>query len=217
MKAEIFGEVKVINGLYGTPPAGQFALETLASPHWDHCREQFLGKMKNDLQGFYFSHGANQSENIAYFLAKFEEILEITDFSSFQKTNISTILWVIPSKFWMNCVLKKSLLTLLLRVGINYNPETNNFDEALFSDGFAENKYARETKNAIMRFLFGFTEYRGTIPGSDCTWDGGSTLMKHGWHAEFVDAGIPQVCRKLVRSKNTIYEPISIGIESLWA
>jgi len=219
-----FGNKKPLNQCYSVPAEGQFALETNdeKSLYWDHCREQFLGKFKEDITGFYFSHKADQGVNIAGFVLKFEEIVgaEIKNlsFSNFSETGRETVLWIEPSDFWRNCLLKKSLLTLLLRCGSNYDNAKDNFDDAIFGDKYNENKYARDTKSAIMRFLFGFTKFSGTLSQTvpTQTMATNSTLIRHGWHAEFDKNTIHDVRRKLIHPSDESQEISLVGAESLW-
>jgi len=219
-----FGDKKPFSQCYSAPAEGQFALEAEGekSLYWDHCREQFLGKFKEGIAGFYFSHKAEQGVNVAGFVLKFEEIvgaeLKSLSLSHFSETCRETVLWVEPSDFWRSCLLKKSLLTLLLRCGSNYDNTRDNFDDALFAPEYSENKYVRETKNAIMRFLFGFTKFSGNLSQSVPVQAMGttSTLIRHGWHAEFEKNTIYDVRRKLIRPSDESNEVLLVGSESLW-
>jgi hypothetical protein len=216
-----FGAKKSFDRCYSVPSEGQFSLETNGEKplHWDHCREQFLGRFKEDVSGFYFSHKIDKSIDIAAFILKFENILstEIKDFhfSRFSRTERETVLWVEPSDFWKNCILKKSLLTLLLRCGANYEIIKDNFDNALFGIEYSENKYVRDTKNAVVRFLFGFTKFSGkinqTIQSANT-----STLIRHGWHAEFDKNSVYDVRKKLIRASDDCCEISFLESESLW-
>lgn len=218
-----FGVKKPLSSYYSVPSEGQFALEPepsqFASLHWDHCREQFLGKFKKDTPGFYFSHKQNCRVNIAGFILKFEEIIRAENAevspTIFCETERDTAMWIEPNSFWRNCIMKKSLFTLLLRCASNYDVEKDNFDDAIFGCNYKENKYARETKSAIMRFLFGFTKFAGTLTKSVPTISGNSTLIRHGWHAEFDRNSIYEVRRKLVRPIES-NEVSLVGVESLW-
>lgn len=212
-----FGDKKSFGQFYLVPPQGQFALEAEGEKplHWDHCREQFLGKFKENIPGFYFSHKPGKGINVAGFLLKFEEIISYEfkslKFSHFRETEKETVLWIEPSVFWRTCLLKKSLMTLLLRCGLNYDGEKDNFDDALFNIEYSENKYVRETKNAIMRFLFGFTKFTGNFVVPE-----GTTLIRHGWHAEFEKNSVYDVRRKLIRPSDECHEVSLVGAESLW-
>ena len=214
MKAQ-FGETKIINMSYGSPPPGNFALEPIStkSIHWDHCREQFAPKFNSSIRGFYFSHPNEKHHNVGEFLTKFEEILECKNFSTFCKTSRSSILWVEPSRFWLDCQMKKSLLTIILRCGINYNLDSENFDAALFDEIYIkENIWARETKKAILRFLFGFTKFTGKyIEVLE-----GTTIIKHGWKEEFCSLSEQDIRQRLILPDNKEKETNIVGIESLW-
>ena len=219
-----FGDKKSLSQCYAAPAEGQFALDADKdkSLHWDHCREQFLGKFHESIPGFYYSHKPQKGEDVAGFVLKFEEIInsesqQTFPFSTFSQTEKENILWIQPSPFWKSCLMKKSLLTLLVRCGLNYQCDKDNFDNALFAD-HNENRYARETKNAVMRFLFGFTKFTGntsqSVPVS--AMGSTSTLIRHGWHVEFEKNSIYDIRRKLVRPDGEPTEVSIVGIESLW-
>lgn len=217
-----FGDKKPLSSYYSVPADGQFALEPEPdkSLHWDHCREQFLGKFKENISGFYFSHKYHRGVNIAGFILKFEEIIRAEnniELTTFRETERDTALWIEPSNFWRNCIMKKSLLTLLLRCGTNYDNEADNFDDALFGGNYNENKYARDTKSAVLRFLFGFTKFVGSLQQSVPPMGNNinSTLIRHGWHAEFDKNSIYEIRRKLVRPIESS-EVLLVGAESLW-
>jgi len=210
-----FGAVKEFKQSYSLPPVGNFALEVEPpkAPHWDHCREQFASKFNEAVQGFYYSVHTNTCEDVAEFLVKCEEIIGVDDFSTFSKTEKSTILWVVPSKFWLDCEMKRSFLTMVLRCGLNYSRDKDNFDEALFSEMYKENKWARETKSATMRFLFGFTRWTEQRPRDTTPY----MNSKHGWHEEFSRMDNLGIRKKLALPEGKVIEPSIIGVESLWA
>jgi hypothetical protein len=209
-----FGSTKDFKQAYSLPPVGNFALEVEPpkTPHWDHCREQFASKFNESISGFFYSIHPNTAEDVAEFLAKCEEVIGLTETSLFAKTEKPTILWVVPSSFWVGCDMKRSFLTMMLRCGLNFDAKKDNFDEALFSETFKENKWARETRAATLRFLFGFTSYQG--PPRDTT-----TYMssKHGWHEEFSKLDNLSIRKKLALPEGEVRETTVIGVESLWA
>lgn len=213
-----FGALKHINAMYITSSLGQFALEPDINKtiSWDHCREQFLGKMNVDMKGFYFSHQSHKSEDVAIFLKTIEKILEINieeiSFSKFCKTDKDHIMWIEPSSFWMDCILKKSLLTLLLRVSLNFDKIKNNFDECIFGE-YSENKLLKETKSAFVRFMFGFTKFDGVLPMAAT--NPTSNLIRHGWHGEFNYNDLAMVKRKLKSAKQKNYDNY-FGFDFLW-
>ena len=210
-----FGPNKEFKQSYSLPPVGNFALEVdpPKTPHWDHCREQFASKFNETVQGFYYSVHPNTCEDVAEFLAKCEEIVGIDAQSSFCKTDKSTILWIAPSQFWLYCDMKRSFLTMVLRCGLNYNREKDNFDEAMFSESFKENKWARETRAATMRFLFGFTRWLDQRPRDKTPYE----TNKHGWHEEFSRMDDLGIRKKLALPEGEVRETSIIGVESLWA
>ena len=71
--------------------------------------------------------------------AKCETILDVEK-SAYRKTPKNTVLWVEPSPFWRACGLRRSVLTAFLRSGLNYSVVGDNFDDAMFSDAYAENR-----------------------------------------------------------------------------
>jgi len=216
----IFKEDKEFKACYGDPPVGNFALDfdVTGRVHWDHCREQFASKFDETINGFYFSHPEYKSHNCAEFLTKFENVVGIYDSeipficSSFAKTSKSKITWVEPSNFWIEHPIKRSLLTIILRCGINYDIDKDNFEDTLFSEEYKENVYLRDSKSATMRFMFGFTEYCGELP----TIGAYTTVIKHGWREEFSRMNDDMIRKKLRLPKNQMSECSVIGIDALW-
>lgn len=222
-----FGSIKDLKQAYSLPPVGNFALEVEfpKTPAWDHCREQFAAKFNETVKGFFYSVrssewivGGGQAEDVASFLLKCEEIIGIGEmqepypYSSFSKTTKEAILWVEPSSFWLGCEMKRSILTAFLRCALNYNRSKKNFDEAMFSESFSENKWVKETKSATLRFLFGFTRWT-EVPKERTPY----TTNKHGWHEEFKALDNVNVRKKLALPEGAAKETSIIGVESLWA
>lgn len=211
-----FGPVKEITGNnLHSPPDGNYAIEPPEDKaiHWDHCREQFAAKFTDvSKPGFYFSHPANKGVDIANFLAKFEHITFTQPVSSFSLTNRENVLWVQVASFWMPCHIKRSLLTILLRCGINYDSAKDNFDDALFGD-YKESFYLKETRSAVLRFMFGFTEFSGRLPVETFQ----ASIIKYGWREEFLKVDDAGVRRRLTLPANKPKESSIVGVESLWA
>lgn len=218
MKAQ-FGENKEDVVFYSDPSVGNFALEpekpseneAQRSPHWDHCREQFAAKYKSPVANFYFAHPPDKGNDIAEFLTKFENVCGIENFSLFRKTNKKIILWVEPSKFWLNCFIKRSLLTLIIRCGINYDTEKDNFDDCLFGD-YKECLFLKETKLAVLRFMFGFTKWTSEMPDTPYV----ASIIKHGWREEFQKCDEAKVKSLLILPEGKSVESSLVGIDSLW-
>jgi hypothetical protein len=212
MKAKFEEEPKKIK-THVQPPIGNYALDSdpAAYVHWYHCREQFAVKFIENTIGFYFSHPHGKSFDIGEFITKFESILNIDNISRFAKTEKETVLWIEPSKFWKDCQIKRSLLTLIVRCGINYDSKKDNFDDALFGQ-YKESAYIKETRSAVLRFMFGFTRFTGIIAPVMPS----ATVVKHGWREEFLKIDDVAVRRKLALPEDTKKETSIVGVESLW-
>lgn len=131
---------------------------------WYKCRDLWHTRMgKPDI--FFLAHESGKSKNIISFMKKVESNLNLEQKSEYGLTQKKFIIYIKPSKWWLQKPIKRSLFTLLLRCGTNYLPKKNNFYEALQSE-----KFIFETKNAVLRFLSGFTNYHGRV---------------RGWHNQF--------------------------------
>ena len=180
-------KVKQCNQLMGNPEMGYFALfkpDPNCSPSWEKCRETFAGYFDSTVSGFYFSCEENHRENIARFINKFEMVIDIAEKSQFYLTDKPFAIWIEPSAFWRECVIKRSLLTALCRCGTKYNWELDNFDEALWSQ-----TYTKNTECAVKRFLFGFTKLIFSHDGAN----------KTGWQSIFENKTVDQIRKQMVR------------------
>lgn len=188
------------------PSHGSFASQN--KPHdWTSCREQFFLDFKVSDEGFYFSHEKGETEQVASFIRQVEKVLDLEEYSSFAPTTCPHVMWVEPSDFWVDQLLKLSLFTILLRCGRNYDWGEDNFEEALFSYYLSET-----TKDAVLRFLFGHTEVM-----SDVDIDFNSDLRyKIGWHKTFANKSQSYVKSKLVRPYDGSPTPCLVGVNSLW-
>jgi len=159
--------------------SGNHGSYTLESPfNFEICRERFAAIFKIDTEGFYFKHPQNRGLCIAEFIHKIENLLKLQFKSRFALTNRPTILWIQPSFFWRECPMKRSLLTSLLRSGISYNINEDNFESALLSNP-VPSPHLSNTRNALLRFLCGYTDYQGPdLMGSE-------TLITQGWQFIF--------------------------------
>lgn len=168
-----FDEKRVITSLNIDVKPGQFALDQVPF-QFENCRERFAKMFVEDTIGFYFKHKSGQSRNVAHFILKTESILQEIIFSKFAETNRDSILWFEPSRFWKMCPMRRSLLTILVRCGMLYDSEKDNYEEALFAQ-----EYVVPTKKAVMRFLFGFTDYAGPSLWTD------ASIQVRGWKTIF--------------------------------
>lgn len=213
--------MKEITMAYCNPPPGAFAIEREPNrvANWDHCREQFAVRFKENIEGFYFHHKFYESEGLPHFINKFEEIMSMSETCSnmektqYAYTNQERIFYIKPSGFWKDCYFKRSLFSILIRCSQNYSLEKDNFDEALFSPNFKESTYTFETKPAVMRFMFGFTKYTGIPPFIA----EGATVVKHGWKEEFYKLDETEIRNRLVLPDHIKVRSNIVAVESLWA
>jgi hypothetical protein len=216
----LFGKKKIILSANTDVEKGSFALDV--SPlKFETCRERFARNFFLSNKGFYFSLPRNSVKsisvggpikidekdhctNVAAFMLKTEKILKISRHSKFAETNRSTILWFEPCYFWRSCRMRRSLLTILLRAGMLYDLKKDNYEEALFKE-----PYVVPTKNAVMRFMYGFTKYVGP------SMDPSSSLETKGWRTIFSKTSNEEVKRYLVSSRKP-YQPKSDLKDQLW-
>jgi hypothetical protein len=184
--------------------AGYFSLPCPVA--FDKCREKFASGFTEFTHGFYFMHHENRGTDIAHFLERVEGVLELKEPSTYALTNRPHILWIAPSPFWRVCPMRRSLLTCLLRSGMVYEPTRDNLQEALFSY-----EYLKRTRKALMRFLFGFTVYKGVeiTPNYD-----GATLVSKGWLSVF-EFKEEEFIRQTLVAPTTTVSVIDLG-EPLW-
>jgi hypothetical protein len=196
-----FKEKKTITALSVDAISGSFALDSTPF-RFEHCRERFGKMWDKSTQGFYFRHIPGKGFDIAAFVLKTEEVLGKKRFSKFSETNWDSILWIEPCLFWRCCRMRRSLFTILVRCGINYSALYDNYEEALFADAYAFN-----TRKAVMRFLFGFTKYKG--PSIE-----GGTIETTGWKAIFQGKDEAYIRSALVWPRKN--NPYKISHASLW-
>jgi hypothetical protein len=163
---------------------------------WIDCRQRFCGLLNRNTNGFFFSHRNNDAEQIIRFIWKTEDIIQIQR-SSFGTTNRPYATWI-DLDFWADAYLKRSLLLILIRAGLNYDPSKNNYEEALYSE-----EYLIKTKLAVMRFLFGFTN---------------SLNNSNGWYSTFNEMKSTEIKKNLVLPDYRSPEFSMIcGSSALWA
>lgn len=216
MRAIFIGQ-KPIFVIDDIPENGRFALDALApkQPSWEKCREKFAALINIETIGFFFSHKSNQSENVAGFIAKSEEILELSERSLFSRTDQDIVMWVEPARFWMTCWIRRSFLTILLRCGMYYDPELDNYEEALFGNGNDKDQareYTYKTRLAVLRFMFGFTKFVMPINVTEPT----GNLQSKLWVEVFKDRSIKELKTILV-AENPIPSFGPLGIDAIWA
>lgn len=183
------------------PKIGEFSIDG-PELDWIKCREDFSIKFNERSKGIFFSCDKEKQQKVASFINKTENILNISlniDYTKFYYTNLNFAFWIEPSYFWKNCPMKRSFFTILLRSGLDYNGL--NYEDCLY------NKEMISTKNAIQRFLFGFTEFKE---------DPGVILegVGKGWVSYFANKNIEFVRSKLKSSFFT--REFLFGEKILW-
>jgi hypothetical protein len=155
--------------------------------YWDTCREQFAKKFLKDSFGFFISVLEDHRENIPKFISDCEMLLNLRIKSKFYLTDMKNVIFIKPSKFWRRCYMRRSLFSLLCRLGIFYHLGPK-FEEFLLGDVDDTKRdkidssynFARRTRDSIMRFFSGYTRYVGEGPNF-CEY----FPEKHGWVEEF--------------------------------
>lgn len=218
----LYTENRVVKpSAFGPPEKGYFAVDDeQQSVNWDKCREQFAARFTELSKGLFFCHNTDEGRRTASFLIKTEQVVGIADpnrskpfnYSTFAETDRANILWVGPSCFWMEAEIKRQLLTVILRAGMNYNPSKDDYEDALWKPDQLGNNYAAKTKAAISRFLYGFTDY--VPPNSSSAW--GSFTNKVGWVTLFENKNEELIRERLVVPEGESYQPCVIGIGKLW-
>lgn len=194
--AKFQDDIKSMGSSYTRPMAGCYAIDN-GIVVWEKCRENFASKF-DDRKSLYFSHDNNHGDDVAAFIERTEDILEI-DHSKFWRTNRDYATWIEPSLFWQQCRVRRSLYTILLRCGLAYIEKLENYDEALFSQN-----YIMRTSDAVKRFLFGFVEYQGPD-------------APRGWVKLFSNVHRNLVRQWLVMPEDQKLEPCFIAADALWA
>ena len=214
MRIMIIDGVKAVPAGPCEPTSGHFALEKEPLA-WEKCREQFANVFLDTLPAFYFACMAGECESVAQFVGKVERVIGCEE-SQFALTTRPNIVWVAPSAFWKSCHVRRSLFTVLLRSGRKYKPnplgslgvktDLDNFEEALYSES-----YANDTKNAVMRFLFGFTKFDETVAQRIL---GYKPTKGTGWWTLFSKVNVEQIRQILV---SPVDRPHSlIGAGEIW-
>lgn len=127
----------------------------IAGP-WFDCRELWHAEYKGRNDVVLIAHKAGHHKRLRAFISLAEELLGASS-SDIAPTQRKTITCIVPSDFWWSIPIRRSLFSILLRCGLNYE---GDFDEALLS-----NSHALETKEAIERFFGGHTYYNGKQEG----------------------------------------------------
>ncbi len=180
-----------VTTVFAPSDIGTFAIfpseECYFNSYWDTCREQFSKKFLKTSYGFFLSANPDALGSSPRFIRDCERVLQLKNKSRFYRTDMKNVIFLIPSKFWMRCYMRRSLYTILCRLGLMYHlgPRfedllLGNIDETKKDKLDGALNFARNTENAILRFFAGFYYYIGSGPNYDEYFP-----EKHGWVAEF--------------------------------
>ena len=162
------------NGSFAVAVGGDRDGHGCSPGSWYTCREEFHG-INQRSRRILFVCGENKSRLVAAFINKIERMLEIPQErrSLFAYTGRKRIVWVQTSTWWHKYSIRRSLFTILLRAGRDYNKQ--NFDTVLQSATYLSN-----TQHAVQRFLKGYTK---------------CTKRTVGWHHTFYHRGYYEMSR----------------------
>lgn len=132
--------------------------------------------------------------DVATFLHKVEHHLKVRTYSKFQLTTSNYVMCIWLSPFWARDLMRRSLLTLLLRCALQYDADVDNFEEALYSTS-----YASDTKLAIRRFMRGYTYYHRRLRERGLNHLYGN-IHADGWYSVFYAASDRTVRRLLQKT-----------------
>jgi hypothetical protein len=197
---------------YGKPHAGYFATDG-STISWEKCREEFAKKFTCGQAGLFFAtREATPGDvlDIAAFLLKTEAIIDLPSLglphSTFFRTDNAKAIWVQPSAFWMVCEMRRQVLTIFLRAGLNYAVLKDNYEDALWAE-----ERARESKRAIMRFLFGYVRF---IPGDIAF--GEQYAVRVGWVTTFGHKDDDAIRKQLVLPEGWKEDYCVVGAGKIW-
>lgn len=145
--------VKIPHDAYA--PAGG-ALGTVHANNivWETCRDRF--QLTSDPVAYmqFVFHAPGRVDDVIEFIRTIEQIIRLPAESqlTLSKTSQKNVLHVTLTPWW-KYRLRRSLLTALLRCGQAYTEHSGaGFERALWSQG-----YTNSTKEAVLRFLGGYT------------------------------------------------------------
>ncbi len=200
----IIKEPVIIYGLNASESLGNFTIfknqKENDTFYWDGCREIFAKVFNEESLGFFYVSGEKYKDSIINFISKSEEILDIKQKTKFYNTNKKSILLIIPSEFWKSCFMRRSLFTLLCRVGFFHQ---RDWEETVFHSKYdkidsridSNKEDMIDTKEAIKRFFIGYNKFIGINPimPEFGPW-------KYGWVQEFYKKDLSEIKEKLIKN-----------------
>lgn len=130
--------------------------------NWFGCREGFHTYVDPIRQGnFYFVHHAKRGVDVANFIYRLEEMMELTRKSLFKYTENEAVCYVEVAPWWLDLPMRYSFYTIALRAAMNWQRHQKmDWRTTLLSQ-----PYAGATPTAVDRFLAGYTHYTGQVRG----------------------------------------------------
>lgn len=185
--------------------------------NWQTCREIFAKSFNSCSDAFYFSCSPKNQQSIISFIKLCENILDIKEKTKVYQTTNEYVILFYPDNFWKDCYVKRSLYTLLLRMGFYHQPSFS-WEETMFGEykgdfntKISANKAdVQKTKTAIERFFLGFTYFVGTIRRQPeyGPW-------KYGWVEEFQNRNKFEIKKLLIKNKIHLEELLFLSHDSL--
>ena len=206
----VINEPVIIFGLNASDSLGNFTIFKNQKEndvfYWDGCREVFAKSFNKETLGFFYVCGEKHKDSIFNFILQSEKILNLKETTKFYQTNKKGILLILPSVFWKTCFMRRSLFTLLCRVGFYHQ---RDWEETVFCKKYdkldkkidSNKEDILNTKEAIKRFFLGYNKFIGINPivPEYGPW-------KYGWVQEFYNKEIYEVKEKLVRKESEIVD-----------
>lgn len=143
---------------------------------WHTCRDVFHLYFYHEKE-FFFSCNKSNRKNVKDFFLALEDKLGITK-TVISQTNITNIIHVKPSSFWLQQDMRFSLFTILVRASPEYK---GSIDDVLKKD-----LYLKHSLPALNLFLSGKTNYVGWKKGGwgdvFCDNKNPENLLTSSWH-----------------------------------
>lgn len=163
--AKLIMEKQIINfPTWYSPQAGCFGKINKNGQSWDvdiyRCREDFhkFCRKLNYMAFVLNKHTCLQY--VAAFIDRIETVTGVRHETVFAPTNRNNVVWLNVSPWWSEQSMRRNVFTAFLRASQNYIPVRDNFEEALWSCNYLD-----RSRDAVKRFLRGYTWYTGRVCG----------------------------------------------------
>ena len=157
---------------------------------WFNCREEFQDTYPSVKRMLYYDNKTKNS-NFKEFVKRIEKLIKlpVNKRIKWRRTNKKRIMYLSLGSFWSSLV-HRSLLTILLRCGKEYDKKKDNWKAIIEKD-----RYLKDTPEAIKRFLAGYTKPR--LSYFRAKYDYTDRFL--GWVDEFYKLSKTEVEKKLVK------------------